>query len=157
EHGSVLRILRPLDRRGKQLVLLQQLDGSFRPALGVCDKERPVTLAAAPADFGHPVGNPSMHLDRWLTPDAALSCSFRLIGRRTDSLRRSARNLSVRFDRLRALVNAKLAEACGSFQARLDVGPRGEQLRRRRQPVLRTQSRRRLLVATLDLLAQLLA
>ncbi len=69
QHRGVLGVLGPLDRDRKDVVFLQQLDGSFRSTGGGGDKQRLLAFVAQSPDLGDPVRDAALEFHGGLTAD----------------------------------------------------------------------------------------
>ena len=84
EHRGVPCVLRALDRDGKHIVLLEELDCPLRATVGRGHKQRRLTLITQLADLGNPIDDPAVHLHGRLAADVrggAIQSQRREIGR----------------------------------------------------------------------------
>ena len=70
EHRRVAHLPRALDRNGKDVGVLEQLDRPLGAAGSCRHEERRLAVVPEPADFRHPVRDAAAHLDRRLTTNA---------------------------------------------------------------------------------------
>ena len=80
EHGRVARVFGALDRHREDVVFLEQLDGPLGAARRRRHEQRRLAVVAKTADFGDPVGDAALQLDRRLAADVARRQLVRRLG-----------------------------------------------------------------------------